>query len=216
MQVSDVTSANSLAPVSKNAQLGQTDFLELMVAQLQNQDPFKPMENGDFLGQMAQFSTVNGLQELNDKFSGLSASISGDQALQAASLIGRDVLVAQENFSLNNSGDSAGLAFVADGASSVVVDIHDAGGQLVRSINVQAPSAGVQRLSWDGLDASGDEVAAGSYRVSARQATAAGEVALPVMVAGQIDAVALGGTDGTRLRTAQLGEINMNAVRELY
>ena len=216
MQVSDVTSANSLAPVSKNSQLGQTDFLELMVAQLQNQDPFKPMENGDFLGQMAQFSTVNGLQELNDKFSGLSASISGDQALQAASLIGRDVLVAQDNFSLNNAGDSAGLAFVADGASSVVVDIHDAGGQLVRSINVQSSSGGVQRLSWDGLDASGEEVNAGSYRVSARQATAAGEVALPVMVAGQIDAVALGGADGTRLRTAQLGEINMNAVRELY
>ena len=90
------------------------------------------------------------------------------------------------------------------------------GGQLVRSIEVQAEGAGIQRLSWDGRDESGEELGPGTYQITAREATAAGEVSLPVLVAGQIDAVAMGGIDGTRLRTAQLGEISMSAVRELY
>ena len=216
MQITDLNSSSSVAPTGQNSQLGQEDFLALMVAQLQNQDPFKPMENGDFLGQMAQFSTVNGLQELNDKFAGLSANLSGDQALQAASLIGREVLVEQDSFRLSEAGESRPLAFVAEGPSNVVVDIRDASGQLIQSLNVQASGAGMQRLEWNGRNARGAEVPAGTYQISARQLDASGEVALPVLVSGRIDAVALGGADGTRLRTTELGEISMSAVRELY
>lgn len=216
MQVDNIAGQAAMAPTAKKAQLGQSDFLQLMTAQFQNQDPFKPMENGDFLGQMAQFSTVSGLQDLNDKFSGLASSIGGDQALQAASLIGRDVLVAQEHFQLNGAGDEAQLAFETDKPAEVVVDIHDASGQLVRSMNVSAQEAGVTRLSWDGRDNKGEAMTAGAYEVSVRELGAEGSQSLSALVGGHIEAVSLGDANGTRLRTPQLGEIDMSAVRTLY
>ncbi len=191
MQIDGVTSSSGLFSLSKNAQLGQDDFLALMVAQFQNQDPFKPMENGDFLGQMAQFSTVTGLQELNDKFSGLASSIGGDQALQAASLIGRDILVEQDVLQLDGANNEAQLAFVTDGPANVVLDIQDASGQLVASLNAQAEGAGIHRLSWDGRDDDGDRLPAGAYQVVAREATAAGAQAIPVLLGGHIEAVSL-------------------------
>ncbi len=72
--------------------LGQEDFLTLMISQFRNQDPFEPMDNGEFLGQLAQFSTVNGISSLNAAFAGLAGSMQDNQALQAAGLVGHSVL----------------------------------------------------------------------------------------------------------------------------
>src|SRR5690625_1502858 len=74
-------------------EIGQEDFLKLMVTQLQNQDPFSPMENGEFLAQIAQFTTATGIQELQQSFERFSSNIKTEQALQAASLVGRNVVV---------------------------------------------------------------------------------------------------------------------------
>ena len=79
-----------------NDELGQEDFLTLMISQFRNQDPFEPMDNGDFLGQLAQFGTVSGIENLNSAFAGLAGSIQSEQALQAANLVGRDVLAATD------------------------------------------------------------------------------------------------------------------------
>ena len=213
MQVTDSTSSAALAATPKSSQLGQEDFLTLMITQFQNQDPFKPMENGDFLAQMAQFSTVSGLQELNDRFDTLAASISGDQALQAASLIGREILVSGDVVSLDAEGQSVDIAVVTQGAGEVIVDVKDDSGQLVRTLSLQADAAGNQRLSWDGQNTKGEPVEAGLYQFEARMN---GGDAIGVLLAGRVDSVGLGGSDGTRLRTEQLGEVSMSAVRALY
>ena len=213
MQVTDSTSSAALAATPKSSQLGQEDFLTLMITQFQNQDPFKPMENGDFLAQMAQFSTVSGLQELNDRFDTLAASISGDQALQAASLIGREILVSGDVVSLDAEGQSVDIAVVTQGAGEVIVDVKDDSGQLVRTLSLQADAAGNQRLSWDGQNTNGEPVEAGLYQFEARMN---GGDAIGVLLAGRVDSVGLGGSDGTRLRTEQLGEVSMSAVRALY
>ncbi|MEL6550194.1 MAG: flagellar hook capping FlgD N-terminal domain-containing protein [Pseudomonadota bacterium] len=73
--------------------LGQADFLKLMTAQLENQDPFKPMENGEFLGQMAQFSTVSGIEQLNATMEDIGAALGAGRVSDSASMIGREVLV---------------------------------------------------------------------------------------------------------------------------
>ena len=80
-----------------NDQLGQAEFLELMTAQLRFQDPLQPMENGDFLGQMAQFGTVSGINDLNNTFNSMSSSFQSNQALQASTLVGRRVLVPSQS-----------------------------------------------------------------------------------------------------------------------
>lgn len=215
MQVTDSTSSalTSSTSTSTTQALGQEDFLTLMTTQFQNQDPFSPMENGEFLAQMAQFSTVSGLQDLNAQFQSLAASISGDQALQAASLIGREVLVSGDQVSLGEAGQSVDLAVVANGPGEIVVDIMDDSGQLIRSLSMSADEAGNQRLSWDGLNSKGDPASAGTYQFEARMN---GGDALGVLLAGRIDAVALGGNNGTQLQTEQLGDVDMSAVRALY
>ena len=91
-----------------NSDLGQGDFLKLMVTQLNNQDPMKPMESGDFLGQMAQFSTVTGIDGLNTSFSEFASSVSNDQALQAANLVGRRVNVPLQAGVLTTGGSIDG------------------------------------------------------------------------------------------------------------
>ncbi|TAL42573.1 MAG: flagellar hook assembly protein FlgD, partial [Methylovulum sp.] len=76
---------------TKTTSLSQDEFLKLMTTQMTHQDPTKPMQNGEFLSQMAQFGTVSGIQDLQQSFKDFSASISSDQALQASSLVGRTV-----------------------------------------------------------------------------------------------------------------------------
>ena len=78
---------------SSKKELGQTDFLHLMLTQLKNQDPFKPLDSSEFLGQLAQFGTVSGLAQLQTSFDGLASSLTSDQALQASGLVGRSALV---------------------------------------------------------------------------------------------------------------------------
>ena len=74
-------------------ELGQDDFLTLMISQLQSQDPMNPMDSEAFMGQIAQFSTVEGIQQLNDSFDELAASLVSNQVLQASQLIGHSVLI---------------------------------------------------------------------------------------------------------------------------
>ena len=94
-------------------QLGQGDFLTLMIAQFRNQDPFEPMDNGDFLGQLAQFGTVNGIEQLNSSFYDLSESIFSEQALQAANLVGHSVLARTDTAYLEGGGVLAGAIELA-------------------------------------------------------------------------------------------------------
>jgi flagellar basal-body rod modification protein FlgD len=215
MNVSNATSSAALATVPKESQLGQNDFLELMVAQFQNQDPFKPMENGDFLGQMAQFSTVSGLQELNDRFDGLAQAIGGDQSIGAASLIGRQGLFDTNQVQTTQAGESVQGAVESYDGAPVMVDVTDASGQLVRSISVSPSGPGMTHFQWDGLLKGGKTAAAGEYYMNARSAGASGDTELPILIAGRIQGVALGGALGTSLNVQGLGEQPLSAVREL-
>jgi hypothetical protein len=93
--------------------MGSEDFLTLMVAQLENQDPTKPLDNMQFMGQLAQFGTVSGIQELNEAFGGLSAALGSNQALQAASLVGRDVVTVRMSVSCRSTRRADGEAVLA-------------------------------------------------------------------------------------------------------
>ena len=94
-----------LRPSAPESEMGQADFLRLMTTQLQYQDPFKPMESGEFLGQIAQFSTVSGIQGMQESLDGLAAALSSNQTLQAASLVGRGVMVPSSAAWLGTEGD---------------------------------------------------------------------------------------------------------------
>jgi len=101
-----ITSVSDLAAAEneKSNEIGQNEFLELMLAQLKNQDPFQPLENGEFVAQMAQFSTVSGIEEMNASLKGMSDSLQGNRLLEASNLIGRTALVSGKTASLTEDG----------------------------------------------------------------------------------------------------------------
>lgn len=197
-------------------ELGQAEFFELMVTQMQNQDPFKPMESGDFLGQIAQFSTVNGITDLQGSFASLATSLQSNQALQASTMVGREVVVPRSTVTLGADGEAALHATLPAAAGGVKLTVADAAGQIVRQVQFGPMSAGPLRYTWDGLDDDGHRVAPGNYGVKL-EATVAGQVeGVATAVRARVDSVTLSrnGLPPT-LNVAGLGTVDLSDVLEI-
>lgn len=197
-------------------ELAQEDFLELMVTQLTHQDPFEPMENGDFLAQIAQFSAVSGLDELNNSFSELSASMTSNQATQAGALIGREVLVDTNLGLLPQGGTLNGVVDLTSSAGAVTVTIKDATGALIKEISFGTQPKGQIEFSWDGSTDSGDYAPPGVYSVSTEAVIENENIMLPTLVAARVDSVNLGsGQQGLTLNLDGLGSVAFSNVAQI-
>ena len=195
----------------KEESLGQADFLRLMTEQLQHQDPLKPMENSAFLGQLAQFSTVQGIQDLNGQVQGFSSALGNDQVLRGAALVGHQVLVPSSKLALGEDGSVSG-AVAAPGAGSVTFTISDANGSKVHEFTVQAGKAGEVAFNWDGRDALGNRLPAGSYGISAAHTAGDGTTGkVDTYVKGTVDSVTVG-SDGLYLDLPGLGTVPLDYV----
>lgn len=198
---------------SDQRDLGQADFLRLMTEQLRNQDPLKPLDSNQFLGQLAQFSTVQGIQGLQTSFNAFAGAQLDDQALQAASLIGRDALVSSGSFQLNEEGGLRGMT-TAPFAGRIEVEITNAGGEVVRRMSIDATRAGTVPLEWDGVTDTGQAAAPGVYRVSARMNEGGASYGLETQVEARIESVSFSSA-GLILNLAGGGSIPFSAVRRI-
>ena len=159
---SAATAAASAASGASNDTLTQSDFLQLMVTQMQNQDPTSPTDPSQFLGQLAQMSEVSSLQNMQSTLASLSTSLLSSQAVNGASLVGHDVLASGTTGSLAAGGTLNGAVQTPAGASSMSVAVMDSTGQLVKTIAV-TPQAGLTGFTWDGTTNTGASAPAGSY-----------------------------------------------------
>ena len=201
------------APADKK-EMGQEDFLHLMVTQHKNQDPFKPLESGEFLGQLAQFGTVQGLAGLQTSFDSLAGSLVSNQALQASALVGRSALVATSSMGIR-AGQPVGGAIdlpAASGGASVVV--LDATGQPVRTLSLGSLPAGLASFTWDGLSDSGEPAPAGRYSFRGAYRDGADMVAADTFLSAPIDSVLLD-PDGFSVELRGIGEVPFASVREI-
>lgn len=197
-------------------QLGQTEFLDLMITQLKNQDPFAPMENGEFISQMAQFSSVTGLAELQQSFEKLATSLQSNQALQASSLVGRTVLVPSAVGTLPVGGSIAGAVNLPAFGNSVGVNIQDASGQVIRRLELGSQSAGEVYFNWDGLTNAGVPAQAGRYFVSADAGFDGETVALETLMSSSVASVTLGqGGNGLTLNLTDGNVVDFSSVKEI-
>jgi len=155
------------SPKSGRDDLGQEQFLELMIAQIQNQDPFEPIENGAFVGQLAQFSTVTGISEISKSVAALSDALLANQTIQASTMIGRSVLVETPIGVLDGDGSLSGSVELPLDAAAATVRITDASGQLVREFEIVGPPGGLADYEWDGMNRAGEPAAPGKYFVEA-------------------------------------------------
>jgi flagellar basal-body rod modification protein FlgD len=198
---------------SKKSSLGQADFLRLMTEQLKNQDPLKPLDNAQFLGQLAQFSTVQGIDQMNGAMNAMASVMENDQALRAATLVNHEALVDANSLSLG-AGKGVNGEIVATSAGTMQVEVVDGSGQVVRRMTVDAPASGNVPFSWDGRDDSGGVAAAGQYTVRATAGTGADAQALDVRVAAHIDSVSIEAS-GLVLNLAGLGSVPLSTVRRI-
>lgn len=208
------TSAGSTTSTSASStsSLGQADFLKLMTEQLKNQDPLKPLDNSAFLGQLAQFSTVQGIETLNSSFSNLSSSLTNDQMLKGASLVGHQVLVPSTSLAVAPDGGTTDGVVIAPSAGDISLEIKNDSGETVRKLSLKSSGNGEVPFSWDGKDAAGNALPAGTYTATATHLTAAGaSTALNTYVNATVDSVTVG-SSGLYVNLAHLGSTSIDNV----
>ncbi len=188
--------------------LGLEQFLSIMTTQLQHQDPLEPMDNGDFLGQIAQFGTVTGIENLNESFSSFSDSITNGQALQAGSLVGRHVLAPVNSGYLEAGSSIRGRVDLPTSASNVEVTVSDQNGQLVRTLNLGAHAAGPLEFSWDGINDAGDYQQPGNYNITVTAVRGFTNEIFQTQLYNRVNSVTMGsGAGGLTLNLAGSGQL---------
>ncbi|WP_025673051.1 flagellar hook assembly protein FlgD [Salinivibrio socompensis] len=145
--------------------LEQEDFLKLLTKQLSQQDPSKPVDNDKMISQMASFATVDGIGKMNKQFDTFNESITSNQALQASSLVGRDVLVPGSTGVKGETGGVAGMVKLPQALDNVSVRVENEQGQLLRTFSMGAKPPGDHRVEWDGLDDNGNAMPEGTYKL---------------------------------------------------
>ncbi|MEQ4616787.1 MAG: flagellar hook capping FlgD N-terminal domain-containing protein [Corticimicrobacter sp.] len=222
--VNNSGAAMRLAAAQNEAILKETQdrFLKLLVTQLQNQDPLNPMDNDQITSQMAQLSTVNGINQLNNTMLALSGQIDIGQSMQATSLIGRNVLIPGTSIKLgSNSEDPSlreatpfGIDFMAP-AANTTVQITDTSGKVVRTIELTDQKVGVVSVTWDGNNDLGEAVPDGGYVVKVKAVDADGkEVLAEALTSGGVRSVVYT-ADGLKLDLGMGKQVSLFDIRKI-
>lgn len=181
-------------------ELKQEDFLSLLTKQLANQDPFKPTSNDQMIAQMASFATVDGIGKMNSQFESLNSSVTSNQALQASSLVGRDVLVKSPiGLKKDDLSGMGAMVNLPQSLDNLMVRIEDQAGQLVRTFDMGAQPVGESRIQWDGKDEQGNALPAGKYQVKASGLVDGESKNFEVSTYANVNSVLLGKGDGNVL-----------------
>lgn len=172
VKVNDTTAAGVNSTTGSSSVAGnsasdlQGSFLTLLVAQLKNQDPTNPMENNELTTQLAQISTVSGIEKLNTTLGAITGQLNNNQSVQAANLIGHGVMIPGDKVLVGSKTTTPFGVELVQGADKVTATLTDKDGKVVRTIDLGGLSAGVHTFSWDGTLDDGSAAADGAYAVS--------------------------------------------------
>lgn len=194
----------------------QEQFLTLLVTQLRNQDPLNPMDNAGITSQLAQLSTVSGIEKLNQTVLALTGQLDVSQSMQASSLIGRHVLVPGEAIKLGDSGVATPFGVDLMGAAaSLKVEIVDAAGNPVRTFDLGPQNVDVISMQWDGLGDNGTQAPAGKYTVRVTALDAANSsVPAEALQYGQVQSVSYS-TEGMKMDLGLTGRYALTDLRKV-
>ena len=208
-----VTAQSSASSATGSVGDAQSDFMKLLVAQMQNQDPMNPMDNAQMTSQMAQLNMVSGINQLNTTLSSALSSFQATQTMQASSLIGRQVLVPGSTLQLSAGQASMGVD-LAQSVDSLKLTVLDSAGQTLRSIDLGAKPAGLTQLAWDGATDAGAAAADGSYSFKLEALRNGQSVTATALSAAQVGGVSLS-NNNVRLSLPGLGEVALADVRQV-
>nr|WP_275974958.1 flagellar hook assembly protein FlgD [Shewanella gaetbuli] len=201
-------------PEANDQMLKQEDFFALLSQQLSMQDPFKPVDNDQMIAQMASFSTVDGIANLNDEILNLNSVMSSSQALQASSLVGRKVLIPSDTGAIGaGNPEISGVVSTPESIDTITIRIEDESGQLIKTYDIDGSAGGNVDVSWDGLDKNGEPVAEGNYAIKASGKVDGQSQDLPVSTYAHVTSVSLGtAATGAILNLRGIGGIKLTDV----
>jgi flagellar basal-body rod modification protein FlgD len=188
-------------------------FLTLLVTQLQNQDPLNPLDNAEITSQLAQLSTVTGVNKINDTLSSLSTALDATQYLQSSGLVGHDIVVTGNQIALADGTGKLAYA-VKSAADDVTITIKDASGAVVRTIDAGSATADVHFLDWDGKGDNGKSLADGTYTFTVTATAGKASVDTTALTVAHVDGL-LPGTSGGQLQLGSLGTIGLSQIVEI-
>ena len=192
----------------------QDRFLKLLTTQLQNQDPLNPLDNSQVTSQLAQLSTVTGIEKLNSTVASLFSQIQSSQSLQSSNLIGHVVVAPGSKIALADGNALYGIDLPRS-AEHVQVSITDANGLLVRKFDLGVQPQGVSTFAWDGKNDVGVLAKNGIYNFSIEAVSGKDKVSGSTLSFGLVDSVT-NGPEGNRLKVANIGDVNAADVVEVY
>jgi len=174
----------------------QNTFLQLLIAQMKNQDPTNPMDSSQMTSQLAQINTVTGIQQLNTSLTSLASQLTTNQQTQAANLISATVLAPGDSFAVA-SGKATGFGVtLANDATDVQITVKNSAGQIVNTIDLGKQPAGTIPIGWTPVDKSGNTLPDGTYTITASSTTASGTGSPTTLSAATVQGV-LKQPDGT-------------------
>ncbi|MDR0440097.1 MAG: flagellar hook assembly protein FlgD [Candidatus Accumulibacter sp.] len=193
----------------------QNRFLTLLIAQLENQDPLNPLENTEMTNQLAQMSTVQGIEQLNVTLGALVTSLADTQAVQASALIGKTVLVPGANLPMAG-GESYGGVYLSSPADEVTVRIYDGSGNLMQTQSLGSAGAGSLLFSWDGATASGGTAPDGNYTFRVSASMKSQPVGTDALQLGTVSALTRATNGNFVLDLGALGQYDFADVQQVF
>lgn len=191
----------------------QDRFLTLLVTQMKNQDPLNPMDNAAVTSQLAQLSTVSGIDKLNTTLTALQGSYQSSQSLQATALIGKAVLAPGSSVTLAGGNAALGVD-MTQAADAVKLSISDSSGKVVRTMDLGPQAIGTVPVSWNGQTDAGTTAADGTYKFSVAATNAGVAVTAATLSYGLVTSVS-SSTAGVKLNIANVGAVDVGTVRQI-
>ncbi len=198
------------APTARDV---QDRFLTLLVTQMKNQDPLNPLDNAQLTTQLAQISTVTGIEQMHQTMKAVLDQIKGLEALHAAGIDGRDVLIASDRIQLS-AGGASGAFELTGPADAVTITIKNSAGATLREMQLSRQEAGMHTFEWEGITASGARAADGLYSVSINATASGTPVASTTLARAHVSGI-VQGADTIQLDLGLLGRRSLNDVREI-
>lgn len=194
----------------------KNEFLQLFVTQLRNQNPLEPRDGAEYLGQLAQFSTLEGIRNMETAFNKIANSLNSNQALQASSLVGKNVDVKTENGLYLQGSNVKGSIEIPPYATNVQMDIVNEQGQVVKTVKVNHVEKGEMAFMWDGLDDNGNAQPSGVYRFVAKASIHGQEQRIDTYLSANVDSVTINKNgQPVTLNVSGYGKISMDDIRTI-
>lgn len=207
-------SKSTTKSTTKAAADSADQFLNLLVTQLKNQDPLNPMDNAQMTSQLAQINTVKGISQVNANLEKLVGAYTDATSMQAASLIGKDVLIPGADMQLGSAGAVGGVE-LADSADQVKVVIKNAAGAEVARLDLGAQKAGVVPFVWNGQNSEKEALPQGAYTFAVEASKGNAKISATALEAGTVSAL-VKGQSGFQLDVAGRGRVDFDTVKQIF